>query len=136
MNLEFYTFLSTTKKMVEFVDGPIWAEPFSPRPVRVVIPRSRSPPVVLSFVEAPDDAQSLAELCGRSFSGPLLKSEEVGLFCMDADTLYEMEHIPLSEPELNVVACLGVIDVPMRLGHEHAQLSSIIGGVELHPHFP
>ena len=82
--------------MVEFIDGPIWAEPFSPRPVRVVIPRSKSPDVFVRHEETPDNAQSLAELCERSFSGPLLKTEEVGLFCMDADTLYEMAHIPLS----------------------------------------
>jgi hypothetical protein len=77
------------------IDGPIWAEPFSPRPVRVVVRRSISP-VFGRSVEAPDDAQSLAQLCERSFSGPLLKTEEVGLFCMDADTLYELDHIPLS----------------------------------------
>jgi hypothetical protein len=86
--------------MVEFIDGPIWAEPFSPRPVRVVIPRSRSPDVFVRQEETSDDAQSLAELCERSFSGPLLKTEEVGLFCMD-DTIYEMAHIPLSYPELD-----------------------------------
>ncbi len=85
--------------MSEFIiDGPIWAEPFSPRPVHVRARRSVSPVVFLRFVDAPDDAQSLAELCERSFSGPLLKSEEVGLFCMDADTLYELDHIPLSYP--------------------------------------
>jgi hypothetical protein len=80
--------------MSDFIDGPIWAEPFSPRP-RVVATRSRSPDVFVCHEEAPDDAQSLSQLCERSFSGPLLKTEEVGLFCMDADTLYEMTHIPL-----------------------------------------
>ena len=65
--------------MSDFIDCPIWAEPFIPRPARDVT-RSSCPDVFVRHEEALDEAKSLAELCERSFSGPLLKTEEVGLF--------------------------------------------------------
>ena len=86
--------------MSDFIDGPIWAEPFIPRPARDVT-RSSCPDVFVRHEEALDEAKSLAELCERSFSGPLLKTEEVGLFRMD-DSIYEMAHTPLSYPFLSL----------------------------------